>query len=302
MKKLFIAACVAVASITIFSACGNKAPKAEMKNEIDSLSYAFGLAQTDGLRENMEQYLGVDTAYIDEFIKGLIEGANAGDDKKHAAYMAGLSLGGQIANQAIPGINQQLFGQDSTKTVSLKNILAGFITGCKGQKGQMTIEQARTYFEARMMKAQEKVRKEQQAAAEKQAMQQYGDKKKASDAFLAANAKKEGVKTLPSGVQYRVITEGKGPKPTKDNVIKVNYEGKFIDGNVFDSSEKHGGASEMPVSGAIPGWVEVVQMMPVGSKWEVVIPYDQAYGADGGGRMEPFSTLVFTIEIVDIVK
>ena len=140
MKKLFIAAVMAVAAMGMTS-CGNSTPKPNLKTDVDTLSYAMGLSQTQGLKEYLVQ-MDIDTTYIDAFVKGLNEGANAGDDKKKAAYFAGVNIGQQISNRMVKGINHEIFGEDSTKTISLKNFMAGFITGVTGKKGLMTIEQA----------------------------------------------------------------------------------------------------------------------------------------------------------------
>ena len=127
MRKFTFAVIAAVAAVTFFS-CGNSTPKANLKSDVDTVSYAIGMAQTQGLKDYLVGRLDIDTAYMDEFIKGLNEGANAGDDKKKAAYYAGIQIGQQIANQMVKGINHELFGEDSTKTISLKNFMAGFIS------------------------------------------------------------------------------------------------------------------------------------------------------------------------------
>ena len=213
MKKLTILAAVAIAAAT-FTACGNSTPKADLKNDIDTLSYALGYSQTQGLRDYLSRGLNVDTAYIDEFVKGLNDGANAGDDKKKAAYYAGVQIGQQISNQMVKGINHELFGEDSTKTISMKNFLAGFITGAKGKKGLMTQEQA-------VKCVQEKAEKIKAKSAESA----YGANKEAGKKFLAENAKQPGVKQLPSGVQYKVIKEGNGeiPKDTSVAIRRQNH-------------------------------------------------------------------------------
>jgi FKBP-type peptidyl-prolyl cis-trans isomerase FklB len=124
---------------------------------------------------------------------------------------------------------------------------------------------------------------------------------KAGDAFLAANKSKEGVVTLPSGLQYKIITAGTGPKPTAQDTVVCNYRGTLIDGKEFDASSKHGGPASFPVSGVIKGWTEALQLMPVGSKWQLFIPPDLAYGARGAGPdIGPNSTLVFDVELVSI--
>lgn len=129
-----------------------------------------------------------------------------------------------------------------------------------------------------------------------------GDKnKKVGEDFLAANKKKEGVVTLPSGLQYKIIKAGNGPKPTADQTVRVHYKGTLIDGTEFDSSYKRGEPAEFPVGQVIKGWVEAIQLMPVGSKWQLFIPSDLAYGPNGAGQMiGPNSTLIFEVELLGI--
>lgn len=123
------------------------------------------------------------------------------------------------------------------------------------------------------------------------------------DTFLAENATKKGVRKTASGLQYRVITKGKGAVPTKDDKVKVHYEGRTIDGKVFDSSIKRGEPTEFGVTQVIKGWTEALQLMPVGSKWEVFIPSELAYGERGAGQdIKPNEALIFTIELLDIIK
>lgn len=290
MKKLVLAAAIAIIAAT-FVGCGNSTPKANLKNDVDTMSYAIGLAQTQGLREYLVGRMGMDTAYIDQFIKGLNDGVNAGDDKKKAAYYAGIQIGQQISTQMIPGINHEIYGNDSTKTISLKNFMAGFVTGATNSKGVMTPEEAQTVF-------QEKMQKIKAEAAAKQ----YGPNKKAGEKFLAANKTKAGVKTLPSGVQYKVIKEGKGEIPADTSTVKVHYEGRLINDTVFDSSYKRGQPVTMRANQVIKGWTEALTHMPVGSVWEVYIPQNLAYGEREQGEIKPFSTLIFKIELLGIEK
>lgn len=129
------------------------------------------------------------------------------------------------------------------------------------------------------------------------------ENKAKGDAFLAENAKKKGIQKTASGLQYRVITKGKGAIPTKDDNVKVHYEGRTIDGNVFDSSIKRGEPTEFGVTQVIKGWTEALQLMPVGSKWEVFIPSELAYGERGAGEnIKPNEALIFTVELIEIVK
>ena len=272
-----------------FVSCGNSTPKADLKDEVDTLSYAMGMAQTQGLKEYLSDRLQIDTAYMDDFIKGLNDGANAGDDKKKAAYYAGIQIGQQISNQMVKGINHEVFGGDSTKTISLKNFMAGFVSGTTGKKGLMTIEQAGRVAQEKMVSIKAK-------AMEKQ----YGPNKVAGEKFLAANKKKPGVVTLPSGVQYKVIKEGNGPMPKDTSMVKVQYEGKTIDGNVFDSSYKRGEPVSLRANQVIKGWTEALVHMPVGSVWEVYIPQQLAYGEREQGQIKPFSVLIFKIELISV--
>ena len=289
MKKLFFGAMMMAFAAATFVSCGNSTPKADLKDEVDTLSYAMGMAQTQGLKEYLSDRLQIDTAYMDDFIKGLNDGANAGDDKKKAAYYAGIQIGQQISNQMVKGINHEVFGGDSTKTISLKNFMAGFVSGTTGKKGLMTIEQAGRIAQEKMVSIKAK-------AMEKQ----YGPNKVAGEKFLAANKKKPGVVTLPSGVQYKVIKEGNGPMPKDTSMVKVNYEGKTIDGKVFDSSFKRGEAVDLRANQVIKGWTEALVHMPAGSVWEVYIPQELAYGEREQGQIKPFSVLIFKIELVSL--
>lgn len=287
MKKLSILAASAIVAATLAS-CGKSTPKANLKSDVDSLTYAIGMAQSEGLTEYLVRQ-GVDTTYIKEFIKGLNEGANAGDDKKKAAYYAGIMIGQQVGKQMYEGINQQIYGDDSTQTISKKNLLAGFISGVTGKNGLMTKEEAQMYAQTKM-----------DAVRAKALENQYGDNKKAGEEFLAANAKKEGVKTLPGGVQYKVIKEGNGALPKDTSMVVVHYEGKTVDGKVFDSSYERKEPANFRANQVIKGWTEALVHMPAGSVWEVYIPQEKAYGSRDAGTIKPFSALIFKIELIDV--
>ena len=288
MKKLMYVAAMAIVAAG-FTACGNSAPKASLKSDVDTLSYAIGMAQTQGLKEYLVGSLDVDTAYMSEFIKGLNEGVNAGDNKKKAAYYAGIQIGQQISNRMMKGINHEIFGEDSTKTISMKNFMAGFISGTTGKKGLMTIEEAQEVAQRKM--------KEVKA---KELEKTYGPNKEAGEKCLAENAKKEGVKTLPSGVQYKVIKEGTGAIPTDTSLVKVNYEGRLINDSIFDSSYKRGEPTTFRANQVIKGWTEALVHMPAGSVWEVYIPQELAYGEREMNIIKPFSALIFKMELIEV--
>ena len=289
MKKFTFAAVAAVSAVMMF-ACGNGTPKANLKSDVDTVSYAIGMAQTQGLKDYLVGRLGIDTTYMDDFIKGLNEGANAGDDKKKAAYYAGIQIGQQISNQMVKGINHELFGDDSTKTISLKNFMAGFVAGTTGKGGLMTVDSAQQV-------AQEMMRAIKAKSMEKE----FGPNKEAGEKYLAANAKKEGVKTFEDGVQYKVIKEGTGALPKDTSLVKVHYEGKTIDGKVFDSSYERGKPAEFRANQVIKGWTEALVHMPAGSILEVYIPQELAYGErQQGADIKPFSALIFKIELLEV--
>ena len=287
MKKFSIIAAVLVAAI--MGSCTNGTPKANLKDDVDSLSYAFGMAQTRGLKEYLTQRMDVDTTYIDEFIKGLNESVNAGDNKKKTAYYAGLQIGQQISQQMIKGINYEVFGDDSTRTVSLKNFMAGFITGTKGENGLMNVEEAASNLEAMLTAVKSRVMNEK-----------YGDWKKQCEDYMAEIAKKEGVKELGDGVYYEVLTEGTGAIPADTNRVEVNYEGKLLNDTIFDSSYKRGEPMKFRCNQVIPGWTKALTNMPVGSTWMVYIPQEQAYGEREAGKITPYSCLIFKIELLGI--
>jgi FKBP-type peptidyl-prolyl cis-trans isomerase len=129
-----------------------------------------------------------------------------------------------------------------------------------------------------------------------------GTNLKAGEAFLAANAKKVGVKTTASGLQYKVIKSGAGPSPKPTDVVKVHYHGTLIDGTIFDSSVQRNTPATFPVNGVIPGWTEALQLMKVGDKWQLVIPAKLAYGEEGPGPIGPNSVLIFEVELLGIEK
>lgn len=167
--------------------------------------------------------------------------------------------------------------------------MAGFISGTSGKGGLMTVEQAQSVLQTKMPIIKAKAMESQ-----------YGENKKAGEKYLAEYAKKAGVKKLGKGVLYRVLKEGKGEMPKDTSWVRVMYEGKTIDGKVFDSSYKSKEPVLLRANQVIPGWTEALTHMPVGSVWEVVIPQDQAYGDRETPEIKPFSTLVFKIELVGL--
>ena len=280
---------MALAVAAGLASCTAQSPKANLKTDVDSLSYAFGMSQTEGIEQYFMQQ-GIDSTQMADFLKGFNEGATK-LGKKDAAYIAGLQLGQMVSKRWVEGLNQQIFGTDSTKTISRENMLAGLVAGVIN-KGVMSKEEARAFTQTSMDAIKEK------ANAEK-----YADNKAAGEKFLAENKAKEGVVTTPSGLQYKIITKGNGAIPADSSKVKVNYKGTLIDGTEFDSSYKRNEPATFRANQVIKGWTEALTMMPVGSKWELYIPYDLAYGTrETGGQIKPYSTLIFEVELLGIEK
>lgn len=288
MKKQLLAAGMAA---ILFASCGGKTPKADLKNSVDTLSYAFGVAQSNGLRDYAIQRLGIDSTMLDEFFKGIVDGASAGDNSKKKAYLAGISIGQQVSNQMMPGMNNELFMGDSTKTVNIEDFLAGFIGSASGKSTIISLDSAQQVVNVMMQRVKDEYMSEK-----------YGQWKQENEQYLTNLSKKEGILKLSDGVYYEVIEAGKGDIPSAESTVKVNYEGRMINDSIFDSSYQRGEAATFPCNRVIPGWTEALTHMPVGSKWKVYISADKGYGSRSAGDIQPYSTLVFTIELLEIVK
>jgi FKBP-type peptidyl-prolyl cis-trans isomerase FklB len=199
--------------------------------------------------------------------------------KDKVSYSIGLDIGTSFKKQSID--------------VDPNLIALGIKDGLSGGKALLTEEEARAVLIA--------FQQEMRAKAQEQAAQLAEKNKREGEAFLAENKKKEGVITLPSGLQYKVIKEGTGKKPQASDTVTTHYRGTLIDGTEFDSSYTRDEPATFPVTGVIAGWTEALQLMKVGSKWQVFIPSELAYGARGGGRLiGPHATLIFEIELISI--
>lgn len=200
-------------------------------------------------------------------------------DKQKASYAIGMNVGSSIRRQSVD-VDPDILAR------GLKDSLAG-------GKTLLTDDEAKAALTALQAEARKAQEEKMQIAAEAN--------KKEGDAFLADNKTKPGVVTLPSGLQYKVITEGSGPKPAADDSVVCNYRGTLLNGTEFDSSYKHGQPIEIPVGRVIKGWSEALQLMPVGSKWQLFIPPDLAYGNRGAGNdIGPNATIVFEVDLVSI--
>jgi FKBP-type peptidyl-prolyl cis-trans isomerase FklB len=337
MKKTILTtfSVVAIMAITMVSCGGASTPKASLKNSLDSVSYAYGVSMADqGLVQFLEQSgILVNTSNIEydyqmriasadstqkaalqkelaakidsvnkinapklnEFIKGMTEGMN---QKEKSAYANGLSIGVQFSQQMLPQFNSMLFGSDSTKKVNNDQILAGLISVLKNQQLAIDKMAANGLIQAEVEKAQAA----ETARQEEDLKIQYKDSIAAGDAYMAENAKREGVVTLPSGLQYEILRAGTGAVPTDTDQVKVHYHGTLINGTVFDSSVDRGEPATFGVTQVIPGWTEALKLMPVGSKWRLYVPYNLAYGSADRGTIKPYSNLIFDVELLGIEK
>ena len=197
------------------------------------------------------------------------------------SYALGLGIGRQLAQMGAEDLNIDDFSQ------AIKDILTGKEPQVADQEAQKLVT---TFFE-------EQEAKQRAAAAEK-----YKDNKEKGEAWLANKAMEEGVVALPSGLLYQVLNEGSGKKPTAADTVECHYEGRLIDGTVFDSSYKRGESATFPLNGVIAGWTEGVQLMSEGAKYRFFIPYQLAYGERGAGQaIPPFAALVFDVELIKVL-
>ena len=298
-KALFIAlALVAGASSFTANAVKKKMVMAPVQEKVepvvlasssDSVSYAAGMTMTNGLVPFLLQQK-MDTTLMSEFVRSFMENVKRGDDPKMKAYVIGMSIAQQVNERMLPGMRKEF--ENTPDSVLADLFYRGFTDALMKDTTVFTLNKAEDYFTEKQ-KADKAIREEKL----------YGANRDAGKEFLEENAQKEGVITLPSGLQYKVLVKGEGEVPTRSDKVKVHYEGRLLDGTVFDSSYKRNEPSEFTPTQVIKGWTEALTMMPVGSKWQLYIPYELAYGERGAGEdIKPYSTLIFDVELLDIVK
>ena len=196
------------------------------------------------------------------------------DELDKVSYSLGLSIASNLISSGVTTINAEAF-------------IDGLNVVFSGKMPEIMPDEANNILQDYFDKLHQAKVKEAKAEGEK---------------FLAENKKKEGVVALPSGLQYKILTAGNGPKPKASDTVKCHYEGRLINGTVFDSSIRRNEPAEFPVSGVIAGWVEALQLMPVGSKWQLYIPSELAYGTHGAGQsIGPNQTLIFDVELLAII-
>ena len=276
----------------------------DLDTDLDTLAYAIGMCQSEGLTQYLDGTLNMDTTKLLEFSAGVLLGVGLTDkrlgDEEDAAALAveedkavesGIDIGRQIKNQMMPQMNEQVFGNESSENLPMDIFVAGFIQGYCHLDNVMNLPEAKEAANRLMNRYQEE-----------KAANEYRDNKEAGERFLFENASNYGVTTCASGLQYKVLHEGNGRKPKEDDVVRVHYEGRLIDGTVFDSSYERGEPVEFGLQQVIKGWTEALTKMPVGSEWEIYIPQELAYGSREMDRIKPFSTLIFKVKLLDIVE
>lgn len=256
---------------------------------VDTFSYLLGMANSNGLKAYLSQRMGIDTAYVEDFLKGFQQKELTEADKREKARLAGMEIREQVETQVWSNANRQI--DDSVDVLNHEQFIKGFQNGIFPVDTTFSMDSAQAVVQ-KQMAYYHKVKMEKK----------YGANRVAGEQFLKLNAKQDSVQTTASGLQYKVITMGTGEKPQKTDRVKVDYEGRLIDGTVFDSSYKRGKPATFPVGQVIAGWTEALCMMPVGSKWEVYVPQELGYGDREQQKIPPFSCLVFTIELHEIVK
>ena len=285
MKKSNIFA--AIFAVALLSSCAVDTPKeVALTSKLDSVNYAFGV--TNGA-EIKQYYLANDST--GESLMTLLKGIAAGlkeynPDQNPELLNLGKQIGTSLKQQKTAG----LMG-DSTLELNMDLINQGLVNGILGEETGMTTEEAQQYLQLTM-----------DALQTQKAEKEFGSNKEAGAKFLAENATKENVKVTESGLQYEVLKAGRGAKPAASDRVKVHYHGTLIDGTVFDSSVDRGEPATFGVTQVIPGWVEALQLMTVGSKWKLYIPYDLAYGERKAGSIPPYSALIFEVELLSIEK
>lgn len=295
MKKIILLV-LTIVSVSVMASTPDKKQKKEQKPTessavvvkpqtfADSLSYAAGQTATIGLTEYVQREYGVDTTYMADFIEGYNEAMGSLNDPKYKARNAGIQIARMVKERILPQTQSQF--ENTEHAIEASQFNNGFLDAVKGDTTTMTVDVAKNMFRTTL-----EADKEKQNAAYRQE----------NEAWLAANKTKEGVVTTPSGLQYKIITAGQGEVPTKDDKVTVKYEGRLIDGTEFDSSYKRKPqTSTFGVSQVVKGWTEALTMMPVGSKWELYLPQELAYGSRQAGKIKPYSTLIFTVELVSV--
>ncbi|GAY26954.1 MULTISPECIES: FKBP-type peptidyl-prolyl cis-trans isomerase [unclassified Prevotella] len=296
MRKIIIIALAILASASFNTAEAAKKSKkkektgamapVQLKNGSDSLSYAAGMSFTNGLTTYLKQAHNLDETYMADFLRGLNDMLKADSDPKMKAYAAGMEIAGRLSGSMVEQYKKEFAENNDTIVATI--LYRGFNDALLNDT---------TVFD---LKEAEKLLADKNEANKRRKENTYLEVEKK---FLAENATKDSVMTTPSGLQYKIIKKGTGDIPKANDEVLVHYEGRLLDGTVFDASRKHGDKPlQFRANQVIKGWTEALTMMPVGSRWQLFIPYKLAYGDRAAGQIKPYSTLIFDVELVGINK
>lgn len=296
MKKIFLITMMSILCMGI-QATPEKKKKKDKKAQVEKVdtvdvktfSYLIGRLNTQGLVEFLAQQKGVSAEYMPYFVEGFGNTELTEADHQAKARISGKEIRQDVVKRVIPNISKQM--NDSVDLLNHEEFLRGFMEGLLGTQSEISTDSAMKIVDKQMKYYQESMME-----------RKYGANRRAGEEFLKANLKNKDVKHTASGLQYKILTKGDGPIPTSTQKVKVHYEGRLIDGKVFDSSYQRGQPTTFGVNQVIKGWIEALTLMPVGSKWEVYIPQELAYGAREQQSIPAFSCLVFTVELLEIVK
>ena len=266
-------------------------------NIVDSLSYVLGMGYSASI-EDLQMVLdnsGSDSAFVNQLIQGVQDGVRGGDKEK-LAYFIGLRSGMNMRTEIIEEAESQLYGEDTTKHLNIENFITGFLDVTKNKfnfkvNGEvMYPAQAGNYVRGILNMKFIELQKGT-----------YPKEYKENNEYILKKAQESGIDSLPSGILYKVITPGKGPKPSKGNIITIDYEGRLIDGTVITKSFS---TTDVAVSKGIidfPGFEMMVTNMPLGAEWEAYIPWKYCYGAHGNSDLiPPFSNIIFKVKLHNI--
>ena len=286
VRSMLVVALAATLSFSAFAAKKTKKNNKKVAQPVmvkpvspADFSYAAGVAQSASLAQFLAQRSGVDSAHIKDFVEGLSKDVSADEAAKLRALLASIDIKKQMP-QIVQSMNQQATGKGDTTyvdaTIFLKGLTEGLLkTNTLSADSATKIEQQQYDYHTQQLKTR-------------------------NADFLKNYAKQKGVKSTASGLLYKVIKEGDGAMPTDTSEVEVHYEGKLVDGTVFDSSYKRGETATFAVNQVIKGWSEAVKLMKVGAEYEVCLPYEIAYGERGTRGIPPYSTLIFKIELKGI--
>lgn len=260
-----------------------KRPKITLLQPVpaDSFSYAMGVAQSASLRQYLLMREGVDSAYLNDAVCGLMAKYNEEAVKGKVAYAAGLKIGQMNATNVIPSLNKMATGKADSAYIDRDLFVKGLGQGVLKQPMSISEEQALAIIERQTAYIRQR------------------DSIANAD-FLSKNKRVPGVITSKSGLQYKILKEGTGATPSDTSQVEVNYEGRLIDGTVFDSSYKRGQSATFGCNQVIKGWTEALTMMKEGDVWELYIPYNLAYGERGNQSIPPYATLIFKVELIKV--